>query len=115
MKLPLKLNVTCTFTGTAKDYKEHITTSIEAVSSAYAATVADCDPEEVKRTICDHIKCTISDRAAVNKCVTESLGATFEKELTMLNCNVHPLEAMARGIQKVVQHLEKVRSTKYIL
>ena len=34
-----------TFTGTAKDYKEHITTSIEAVSSVYAVTVADCDPE----------------------------------------------------------------------
>ena len=44
-------------TGTAKDYKEHSTNSIDAVFSTYMynVSVTDCSQEEVKRIICGHI------------------------------------------------------------
>ena len=55
--------------------------SIEAVSSAYAATRPDCDKDKVSDAITGHIQCIISERAAVNKCVLESLEDALHKDL----------------------------------
>ena len=50
---------------------------------------------KVNEAITGHVECTISDRAAVNKCVTVSLQNILDKDLALLNSNVHPLESMA--------------------
>ena len=46
-------------------------------------------------TIQSNIKATLSDRVAVNHCVTERLKDSFNTDLLELHCNIHPLDSIS--------------------
>ena len=43
----------------------------------------------------ENITASLSDHAAVNHCVTESLRETMHSDIVELHCDVHPLDALA--------------------
>ena len=100
------LNVSSLCGGRAGDYKTHITETLADISKTYSE-VHDCDPLDNLGQCKSNISNTLSDRVAVNHCVNEMLSADFEKPLTELNCNVHPLDALAHKAQSVTNSLEK--------
>ena len=93
--------------GTAADYSDHIFAAITAVSVAYSLHSGRSEAE-VKLRIIRNLANTMSDRAAVNHKVVQLLMEKLDTSLLEFNCNIHPLEAAARAVQKVIKTIETV-------
>ena len=64
------------------------------------ACYASLDSTEVMDRIYSSFTASLSDRAAVNHCVTEEISVLLGRELVYLNCNVHPLDGLATATRK---------------
>ena len=85
--------------GKASDYVSHIISSLTEAADVYARYVGKRQ-EEIFFLLKSKITCTLSDRTAVNACVTRQLRDEFDYHLLQLNCNVHPLDSVARGAKQ---------------
>lgn len=52
------------------------------------------------------LQATLSDRAWVNKCVSQQLSDTLGKNLVQLKCHLHPLDGMATQARKELKAFE---------
>ncbi|GFR77463.1 hypothetical protein ElyMa_005825800 [Elysia marginata] len=92
--------------GTTADYVSHIVSALTEAAATYAR-LKGLRQEEVYEKIKCAISSTLTDRAAVNACVTRLLRDEFDVELMQLNCNVHPLDSVARDVRKHLCLLDK--------
>ena len=88
--------------GRAGDYHRHIMETLQDVTKSYAEW-SEKDPYDVLKATHNNISNTIGDRVAVNHSVVEHLEQTLGKHLTELNCNVHPLDSLARKTRNVLK------------
>ena len=88
--------------GTALDYTNHIMDSVRDVAESFAEWTG-LDGDTLVKDAEQNISSTISDRAAVNHCVVESLKGHFGKDIVELNCNVHPLDSIASKARAVLK------------
>ena len=54
-------------------------------------------------TIRSDNKATLSDRVAVNHCVTERLKNSFNTDLLELHCNIHPLDSISSNARSALK------------
>ena len=80
--------------GTTKDYTDHIVDSVKEAAETYSDWTGQ-ESGDVVSSIQSHITASLSDRVAVNHCVSEALKDVFNSELLELHCNVHPLDSLA--------------------
>ncbi|GFR59865.1 DNA-(apurinic or apyrimidinic site) lyase [Elysia marginata] len=92
--------------GKSSDYASHIMSALTEAASSYA-NYKGCRQEEVFHKIRTSISATLTDRAVVNACVTRQLRDELESELIQLNCNVHPLDSVAREVRKMLCQLDR--------
>lgn len=52
------------------------------------------------------LQATLSDRARVNKCVSQQLEEMLGKKLVQLKCHLHPLDGMATQARKELKALD---------
>ena len=64
------------------------------LAETYAGWVGE-DTEDATSCIKGKVSSTLSDRVAVNHCVTERMKETFNQDIIELHCNVHPLDSIA--------------------
>ena len=88
------------------DYLLHITGTLKSMAETYAGYMKQT-VSEVLDEIHSAITCTLSDRAAVNHCVSAELSLLLNKQLIELNCNVHPLDGLASGTRKALLSRDK--------
>ena len=75
--------------GKTSDYVSHIISSLKEAAHVYGRYVGKSQ-EDIFFQVKSKITCTLSDRAAVNACVTRQMRDELESHLRQLNCNVHP-------------------------
>ena len=96
--------------GKASDYVSHIISSLTEAADVYGRYVGKSQ-EDIFFQVKSKITCTLSDRAAVNACVTRQLRDELDSHLLQLNCNVHPLDSVAR---RAKQNLTKLDASRQI-
>ena len=72
-------------------------------SAIVITSYSDCielSKEVVKSTLHQNVSSTIGDRVAVIPCVVQKLAETFGKQLVEFNCNLHPVQGLARQTLK---------------
>ncbi|GFR74380.1 hypothetical protein ElyMa_002161200, partial [Elysia marginata] len=81
--------------GTGSDYVSHIMGALTDAASVYSKyhQVSETETLSKLRTA---ITATLSDRAVVNSCVSRQLCDELDSQLLQLNCNIHPLDSVAR-------------------
>ncbi|GFR66542.1 39S ribosomal protein L46, mitochondrial [Elysia marginata] len=92
--------------GKSSDYVTHVMSAMTEAAASYAR-YSGSRQEEVYHAIKSSISATLTDRAAVNACVTRQLRDELESELIQLNCNVHPLDSVAREVRRMLSQLDK--------
>ncbi|GFR83258.1 hypothetical protein ElyMa_005971400 [Elysia marginata] len=91
--------------GKASDYVSHIVSSLTEAADTYSRYVGK-PQQEIFHLLKTKISCTLSDRAAVNACVTRQLRDEFDSTLLQLNCNIHPLDSVARRAKQNLVKLD---------
>ena len=91
--------------GTAEDYENHITESIDFIAHIYAA-FNECEFEDCRHKIISNISNTMTDRATVNHATISRLELAWRKTLNELNCHLHPLETIASICKKSLKDIE---------
>ncbi|GFR93746.1 hypothetical protein ElyMa_004385600 [Elysia marginata] len=97
--------------GKTADYVSHIISALAEAAATYAR-FKGIDQDEVFKALKSSISATLTDRAAVNACVTRQLKDELEAEIVQLNCNVHPLDSIARDVRKALGDLDKSHGVK---
>lgn len=92
--------------GTAHDYHEHITQSIDNLASVYSS-IHGKDYEESRKKLIDNISNTMTDRCVANHATVTLLNETWGKQLTELNCHLHPLDTIAKDVGAALKRIEK--------
>ena len=67
---------------------------------------------DVRSTILKHLKNTLTDRDAVNHCVVQHLQLQMDVELLELNCNVHPLDGIAKKCTNILKNYDAEMAIK---
>ena len=101
--------------GRTEDYLQHITDTLGGIAKTFADFSGNTT-EDVLFSFYNGITCCLSDRAAVNNCVSSELSLLMSKELIYLNCNVHPLDGLASCTRKALLSRDKalnINSTVY--
>ncbi|KAG1714176.1 hypothetical protein GQR58_001809 [Nymphon striatum] len=80
--------------GTAQDYHDHITDSIDHLCYIYTELTGS-DYQETRRIVIGNISNTMTDRAIVNYATIELLNEYWNITLNELNCHLHPLDTFA--------------------
>ena len=88
--------------GTAVDYTNHIRQTLHDVAETVANWTGN-EKDQIAKDCENNISSTISDRAAVNHCVVEKLKGHFGKDITELNCNVHPMDSIAAKARSILK------------
>ena len=97
--------------GTAADYVDHITRSLDDITQTFSMYHRS-DPVEMHESVIGKMKSTLSDRVIVNHCVRVQLEEKFNIELLELKCNVHPLDGLASEARKTMKSLEATFDVK---
>ena len=92
--------------GTAQDYHEHITQSLDNLASVYSSFLGEDFKESCDKLI-TNISNTITDRCVANHAIVTLLNKTWGKKLTELNCHLHPLDTIAKDVGKELKQVEK--------
>ena len=66
-------------------------------------TWADVKCEGKESSVSDKLIILLSDRCAVNHCVTEGLRETMNPLMVELHCNVHPLQSLASNARATLK------------
>lgn len=94
--------------GTADDYHDHVTHSVDNLASVYA----DFHQEEygyARSTMIKNISNTMTDRVSVNHAAIRKVNETWGKTLNELNCHLHPLDTIASTCRSALKSLESTR------
>ena len=97
--------------GKTSDYVTHITSALAEATDLYVR-YAGRSHEEIFNAIKSRVTATLTDRAAVNACVTRQLSDEFETQLIQLNCNVHPLDSVARVVKQSLIKVDESHEIK---
>jgi len=92
--------------GKATDYARHITDVILKAVECYCALHSNNDIVGILEKVKEKITSTMSDRAAVNRCVSQELKKFLGHDVLELNCNIHPLDSLAIEFRKVIKVVE---------
>ena len=71
----------------------------------YAANRA-LNYEDVLSDLKKKITSTVSDRAAVNQCVSTELATYVGHDVLDLNCNIHPINSLAIAFKKLAKEFD---------
>ena len=93
------------------DYVTHIVNALTDAAEVYASYTGRCF-NTILWQLKGAITSTLTDRAAVNACVTRQLSEELDSHLIMLNCNVHPLDSVARHAKLGLSKLDNSHSIK---
>lgn len=91
--------------GTADDYSNHITSSVDYLAETYS----DYHKEEYqfcRSTIISNITNTMNDRVAANHATINKVNESWGKTLNELNCHLHPLDTIASSCRSALKSLE---------
>ncbi|XP_074657147.1 uncharacterized protein LOC141910312 [Tubulanus polymorphus] len=88
--------------GETGDYVQHIKDSLDDVIQTYAA-YHSISASSVQSKVIGHLKNAFSDRVNVNGSTVRALEADLDIKLLYLNCNVHPLESVARKCRELLK------------
>ena len=102
----LSLDVRHIAGGKTADYVSHIVSALTEAADLYARYVAK-PQQEIFSELKARISCTLTDRAAVNACVTRQLCEELDSQLLQLNCNIHPLDSVARRAKQQLARLDE--------
>ena len=91
--------------GRTEDYVSHISDSLNHMIAIYAK-FKNLKFSDVRSTILKHFKNTLTDRVAVNHCVVQHLQSQMDVELLELNCNVHPLDGIAKKCTSILKNYD---------
>ncbi|ELT97200.1 hypothetical protein CAPTEDRAFT_196087 [Capitella teleta] len=82
--------------GTTEDYTKHVKESLEDLANLHAK-YSGTDLRDTASRMAANITASISDRVAVNNCVSIQLKTRglVNKDCLHLNCNVHPLDSLS--------------------
>ena len=80
--------------GTAGDYHEHISDSINSLAKTYS-NFHDDSYQSARTKIISNISNTLTDRCAANHATIQLLNEIWDKTLNELNCHLHPLDTIA--------------------
>ena len=98
--------------GTADDYHEHITSSIDTLAHVYADFHHE-NFQYCRSTIINNISNTMSDRATVNQATVRKVNETWNKNLNQLNCHLHPLDTIASTCRSTLKSLETAKGSVF--
>lgn len=88
--------------GTAEDYENHITESIDCLTEVYCKFYST-NFEDNRKKIIGHISNTMTDRATVNHATIQRLELNWRKRLNELNCHLHPLDTIASSVRTALK------------
>ena len=108
------LNVAKLPGGTTKDYVDHIVSTLETSCSLYCKS-KEMDLDKTLKLIMKSISSTLSDRAAVNRCVSTELEKYVGHPLIELNCNLHPLDSISLAYRKLCKEFECEQNVEGLL
>ncbi|KAK0051412.1 PiggyBac transposable element-derived protein 1 [Biomphalaria pfeifferi] len=91
--------------GTTEDYLEHILNAIHDIGCWYS-TYHGIQQHVVLYTLFQSLQATLTDRAKVNKCVSDKLEEMVDRKLVQLKCFLHPLDGMASEARKERKKLD---------
>ena len=97
--------------GRTEDYVSHISDSLTHMISIFAK-FKNLPFLDVRSTILKHLKNTLTDRVAVNHCVVQHLQLQMDVELLELNCNVHPLDGIAKKCTNILKKYDAEMAIK---
>ena len=104
----LVLQISCLAGGTAVDYVNHISESINDTVETYSL-FNNVDPQDCQKIVISKLKNTLSDRVAVNHCVRLQLEENLNIKLLELKCNVHPLDGIAKEARNVLKKIDRTQ------
>ena len=99
------LNVGKLAGGNTEDYYQHIKETLESSCKLYSNN-QNVNYDQTLASVKLSITSTLSDRAAVNKCVARKLEEYLGHKLLDLNCNVHPLDSLSIAFKKLCREYE---------
>ena len=99
--------------GTAFDYSEHVFSTINYIAELYS-NFYKLSYDEVRDTMIDHIKSTMTDRATVNQATITLINRAWKKQLNLLYCHLHPLDTIATDIKKCLATMEEKVDTRQL-
>ncbi|KAK6971074.1 39S ribosomal protein L46 mitochondrial [Biomphalaria glabrata] len=91
--------------GTTEDYLEHILNAIHDIGCQYS-TYHGIQQHVVLYTLFQSLQATLTDRAKVNKCVSDKLEEMVYRKLVQLKCFLHPLDGMGSEARKELKKLD---------
>lgn len=99
--------------GTADDYCNHITMSVDHLADVYADYHKD-DFQFCRSTMIANITNTMNDRVAANHAAINKVNEAWDKTLNELNCHLHPLDTIASTCRSTLKSSETdVHSSLY--
>ena len=81
--------------GKTADYVLHIVNALTDAAEVFSKFTGE-PFQELMAKLETAVSSTLTDRAAVNACVTRQLCEELDSQLVMVNCNIHPLDSVAR-------------------
>ena len=96
--------------GTAADYHQHITETVDNLAYVYSF-FNDTDSSEAK-VILNNIANTMTDRCAANHAAIQLVNTTWNKTLNELNCHLHPLDSITTKACAALKKCEKADEKK---
>lgn len=98
--------------GTAKDYADHIIHSIEHLARVFS-DFHELEFKHVYQTMCDHVACSMTDRAAANHAAIRIVNEQLGKSIIEVNCHLHPLDTITSKCKSVLLSMESQKSKLY--
>ena len=101
--------------GTAHDYQEHISDTIDNLAEVHSY-FNKSSFEECKAKLINNISNTMTDRCAANHAAIRLLNEEWDKSLNELNCHLHPLDSFSTSVRSSLAKLEssqKISSQLY--
>ncbi len=99
--------------GTAEDYANHISDSIDDLASVYKANHPKAQYQETRKQLINNISNTMTDRVATNHTAISLLNGYWGKSLNELNCHLHPLDSISSSCRAALKKTEKAPGTLF--
>ncbi|GFR89280.1 hypothetical protein ElyMa_006120400 [Elysia marginata] len=97
--------------GKSSDYVTHIAAALTDAAEVFAK-FKGLTVNSVLLRLKKAITSTLTDRAAVNACVTRQLQDEFDSQLVMLNCNIHLPDSIARYAKQSLLKLDHAHAIR---
>eukprot|EP00794_Sanderia_malayensis_P017193 gene17193-18925_t len=96
--------------GTAEDYANHISDSVDELASVYTAHHPQVTYQETRKQLIDNISNTMTDRVATNHAAISLLNGYWGKSVNELNCHLHPLDSVSTCCRAALKKIEPTSS-----